>query len=281
MENNLVSIIIPFYNGELYFEETLKSACNQTYKNIEVIVVNDSPNEKSNLLLSELIEKYSFKLIQNEINIGASKSILKGSQFASGQYIAVLGQDDVFYRDKIQKQIDYLERNSKYIACYCGFDQYNQEIDEIKSFDFISTVSKISNQTVFPELYLFNGLCLTLQGLLVEKKIAEELFYSIWMKIELDDWPVHIRLFEQYPDKIGFVQENLFKYRISNSSVSSQKYKIFSMTIQVIANLCPLEYRDEAILKQLRLLGVENHKSSQLSFYKFIKRKLKKYGRNK
>ncbi len=92
--NLLVSIIIPCYNDEQYIEQCVNSALNQTYSNIEVIVVDDGSNRKTKTVLKKLEPNITTLITQN--NQGQSTARNVGIRYAKGNYILVLDSDDYF-----------------------------------------------------------------------------------------------------------------------------------------------------------------------------------------
>jgi glycosyltransferase involved in cell wall biosynthesis len=107
MDNNfLVSICIPAYNGEHLISRALESCINQTYKNIEIVVIDDCSRDKT----SEIVKKYSskdprIKFYQNEKNLGVAENFLKSYKLASGYFLQHLGQDDWLDKNYIEEKI--------------------------------------------------------------------------------------------------------------------------------------------------------------------------------
>ncbi|GGW57097.1 glycosyltransferase involved in cell wall biosynthesis [Winogradskyella epiphytica] len=112
--NALISVIIPVYNSENTIEKVLKSVVNQTYQNFEIIVVNDGSTDGSEKIIKEF-----FKL-NSEINIryyyqknkGVSAARNFGLRNAEGAYIMFLDSDDLWVKDKIQRQLEIMKNNS-------------------------------------------------------------------------------------------------------------------------------------------------------------------------
>jgi glycosyltransferase involved in cell wall biosynthesis len=110
----LISVIMSVYNEkEAWLIESIESILKQTYKNIEFIIILDNPNNKE---AKKTIEYYKNKdsrvvFIQNETNLGLTKSLNKGLEFAKGKYIARMDADDVAVDIRLQYQIDYLKKN--------------------------------------------------------------------------------------------------------------------------------------------------------------------------
>ena len=108
--NPLVSVIMPAYNAEKYIEEAIQSVLDQTYGHLELIIVEDSSTDTT----LEKILKFQdsrIRLTKNEKNQGISYSTNKAIQMSSGQYLALLDDDDVSLSNRIEKQVNYLEKN--------------------------------------------------------------------------------------------------------------------------------------------------------------------------
>ncbi|MDX2173404.1 MAG: glycosyltransferase [Bacteroidota bacterium] len=109
MINPLISIILPVYNAQDYIKESIDSILNQTYKNFEFIIINDGSTDKS----EEIILSFNDSRIKyfSQKNIGLAGTLNVGLNFATGIYIARQDQDDISHKDRLEKQIDYLEKN--------------------------------------------------------------------------------------------------------------------------------------------------------------------------
>ena len=109
----LVSIIIPYYKKKDYIKKTINSILKQTYEKFEIIIINDEPGELSKNILSFLKKKDSrIKIINNKKNIGAGKSRNKGINIAKGKYIAFIDSDDLWKKNKLLKQIEFMRRKN-------------------------------------------------------------------------------------------------------------------------------------------------------------------------
>lgn len=108
----LVSVVIPMYNAQNHILRCLKSVLNQTYKNLEVIVVNDGSKDNSELLVNEFINKHpELKIVLiNKPNGGVSSARNLGIKSAKGEYIALLDADDEWLSQKLTLQLDILSK---------------------------------------------------------------------------------------------------------------------------------------------------------------------------
>ncbi len=118
MASNKVSVVIPAFNQVDYLREALNSVVNQTYSNLEVLVVDDGSTDGTRELVLELVKKDSRVVYIGQENdktygLGARNW---GMLNATGEWIALLDQDDIWYPNKIEKQIDFLVQN-EHIGC--------------------------------------------------------------------------------------------------------------------------------------------------------------------
>ncbi|PFF35240.1 beta-1,3-N-acetylglucosaminyltransferase [Bacillus cereus] len=129
-QNHLVSVVIPLYNAEKYIEETMESILNQTYKHIEIVIVNDGSKDQSASIVKSLEQKYpgQIKYVPQE-NQGVSVARNTGIENASGEYVAFLDSDDLWHPTKIEKQVESMHKNNMN-ACYCGYMNFYEETGE-------------------------------------------------------------------------------------------------------------------------------------------------------
>ena len=125
--NSLVSVVIPLYNKESYIIQTLQSVLNQTYSNLECIIVDDGSTDKSVEITSRFISdnKLSWSLI-TQVNSGQTKARNRGIHEARGEYIAFLDSDDLWPVDKIELQVEAIEKNSKSVLVLCSYAIFSE-----------------------------------------------------------------------------------------------------------------------------------------------------------
>ncbi|WP_161987053.1 glycosyltransferase [Vibrio ponticus] len=113
--NEKVSIIIPLYNGSSFIAKTIDSCLNQTYRNIEVILIDDCSTDKSR----ETIKPYEgqVKIIYNEVNCGISKSVNKAMSLASGEFFILLGHDDILPSRHVELMLHEFEIDVVSVHC--------------------------------------------------------------------------------------------------------------------------------------------------------------------
>ena len=121
MQNKLVSVIIPVYNVEKYVEEAIQSILNQTYKNLEIIVIDDGSKDSTYQLVKKLQKKDNrIKLYKNEKNFKIVKTLNLALSLANGEYIARMDGDDISAPDRIEQKVQFLEDNNEYDLVGCS-----------------------------------------------------------------------------------------------------------------------------------------------------------------
>lgn len=120
MEQPLVSVVIPFYSGKDWLFEAIKSVLNQTYKNIEVLVINDGSSEN----IDDIINKFKPRIrVIKKTNGGPASARNLGIKIAKGKYIAFLDSDDLWLPEKLEKQINFMEK-TKYVWSHHSYQMF-------------------------------------------------------------------------------------------------------------------------------------------------------------
>jgi alpha-1,3-rhamnosyltransferase len=109
----LVSVIMPAFNHELYIEEALQSIGDQTHQNIELIVVDDGSTDRTAEIIEAYIKKNSGMNIRclHKRNEGICRTLNKGLEMSTGDYVAFLASDDLWLPDRLAIQLDFMENN--------------------------------------------------------------------------------------------------------------------------------------------------------------------------
>jgi glycosyltransferase involved in cell wall biosynthesis len=140
----LVSIVIPVYNGSNYMAEAIDSALSQTYDNIEVVVINDGSKDDGKS--DEIARGYGDKIRYfPKENGGSSSALNEGIKNMKGQWFSWLSHDDLYYKDKVQKQVEYL--NSLIDSGIAEEDLYKHIL--FTATDFINGEGKLIKKSKF------------------------------------------------------------------------------------------------------------------------------------
>lgn len=223
--NPLVSVIVASYNHERYIEKCINSLFKQTYKNIEILVIDDCSSDST----WEKLNKFNdsrLSIQRNKNNLGTVSTINKLIEKSKGEYIAFIGSDDYWKEDKLSKQVDILESNKKYGACFSNalfVDDNNCVIQEQIPDDIDINVFKHKNgsqQDLLRELFeKLNFLCHP--SCLIRKSVINDIGLFSERYMQLHDMEYWIRLLYKY--NIYIMEEATVYYRRSkkNESVSS------------------------------------------------------------
>ena len=133
MNNNypLVSVIMCVYNTPQHFLiEAVNSILNQTYNNLELIIVDDHSSD--NLFTDKVFENKKIRIIHNSENHGPSYSRNRALDVSKGKYIAIMDSDDISLPTRIEKQVKYMEENSNVVACGTWFKFIGSKSEEVK-----------------------------------------------------------------------------------------------------------------------------------------------------
>lgn len=120
MSKFLISVIIPVYNVEKYIAKALTSICNQTYKNLQIIVIDDCSTDQTFNIVKEIAKNDSrVLLLRNDVNSKIVKTLNYGLEFATGDYIARMDGDDISSPERLEKQLKFLLNNPEYSLVGC------------------------------------------------------------------------------------------------------------------------------------------------------------------
>ena len=221
-KEELVSIIMPAYNCEKYVAEAINSILAQTYRNWELLVLDDGSKDNTLRLIKEFSQKDSrIKALSNGKNMGVSATRNRGIEIASGEWIAFLDSDDVWKPEKLEKQFEIVVKEAAEFL-FTGSSYINEEGEYYKGIFEVPekiTYKKLRNQNV-----------ISCSSVLVRKKYFEHI------KMEKDemheDYAVWLRILKLGVTAYG-VNEPLLIYRISRNSKSGNKIKTVKMTYKV------------------------------------------------
>jgi glycosyltransferase involved in cell wall biosynthesis len=210
MKNPKVTVLMSVYNGEKYLNEAIDSILGQTFKDFEFLIINDGSTDKT----AEILKSYNdprIKIINNEKNIGLTKSLNKGLKLARGEYIARQDADDISCDNRLERQIKFLDKNLDIAIVGTNYFRINEKGDIIQ---------KIKRQEKDKNIkkYLLSGNQLGHGTIMFRKSCFEKVgFYREEFKFA-QDYDLVLRFSEKY--KLANIPETLYKWRINSNSVS-------------------------------------------------------------
>lgn len=205
----LVSIVIPCYNHEQYVKQSLESVFSQTYKNIELIVIDDGSSDNSVDILKKMQEKHDFTFVTQK-NMGVCKTLNKAISLSKGEYIATLASDDYWNITKIEKQVNSLESDPNSEFCFTQakeFDENNPKYEKI--FPKNPLTGRVLNQ-------VFLRQHVPAASMMFSRKLYDKLG-GFDESLKEEDWDFVIRSAAQ--TEFSAVSEPLFYYRSHETNI--------------------------------------------------------------
>lgn len=213
MREKLISVIIPTYNRVNYLRISVNSVIQQTYKNIEIIIVDDCSTDNTENIINRVQDK-RIRYLRNKENIGAGASRNRGIKEAKGEFIAFLDDDDEWLPKKLEKQMLLFNLlPDDYGLVYCGHIIYDM------NGDLIGRKKSQYRGNVLREI--LNGCILGGSTPLIRKTVFSKVGYNNSNLKSSIDWEMWIRIAENY--KFDFVDEYLVKYIIHEDQISTKR----------------------------------------------------------
>ncbi|MEN9342193.1 MAG: hypothetical protein RIQ54_449, partial [Candidatus Parcubacteria bacterium] len=188
IQQQFVSVIIPCFNGSEYIGEAVQSALNQTYKNVEVIVVDDGSTDGTGEIVKNIQKDHlNLKYIYQE-NGGISSARNAGIKSALGKYIALLDSDDIFLPKKLERQVQYLQKNPQCDVVYCDIWHFYEETpDELRDLQY----TYYSRNEILPQLLRKNFI--NPLSVVARKNVFEKYGYFNCSFKKSEDWECWLR----------------------------------------------------------------------------------------
>ncbi|MCE0812474.1 glycosyltransferase family 2 protein [Buttiauxella sp. S04-F03] len=208
----LVSVLIPVYNAAGFVKESVQSIINQTYENLEIIIINDGSTDNSLEIVNDFNDSRII-VINNKVNMRLIKTLNLGLDICKGKYIARMDSDDISELQRIEKQVNYLETHESCVACG-SLVKYFSHDGKTKRFNFIAPEN---DEKIRSKMYISSPICHP-AAMIRRCTIADN----------------NLRFDENYPDaedyhfwyvlskfgKLHNIQEILLNYRLSKSQIT-------------------------------------------------------------
>jgi len=207
----LVSVLMPVYNAEKHLREAVDSILNQSYRNVEFVIVNDGSTDGS----EDIIRSYTdprIRLLLNAENKGLIYSLNYGISACQGAYIARMDADDVCMQKRIAEQVAFMEQHPAIGVCGCDYTQFSDEGEQ--AFRALSEHDEILSQMIFNSSVVHPSLMLRRAVLQDFDPVFNPGYhhsedYELWSKLIL-----HTRF--------SAVHQLLFRYRIHPAQVTQK-----------------------------------------------------------
>ncbi len=223
MQNQLVTILAPCYNGQMYVEKFLDSVLGQTYPNIELVFVNDGSTDKTEGIVESYCEKFKakgFNLIYvYKTNGGQASAINEGLKHFNGEYLTWIDSDDIMLPDSIKDKIDFLEKNPD-----CGFvlgkGVFVKAGDEDKAIGDLQRIKPEGEDKLFEDLIMENNVVFGPGTIMVRRESILKAIpnLKIFESKEGQNWQLMLPL--AYHCKCGYLNKVGVKIVMHNDSHS-------------------------------------------------------------
>lgn len=217
IDNELISVIIPVYNVEDYLERCINSVLKQSYKNLEIILVDDGSTDNSGKICDEYTKKDSRIKVIHKVNGGLSDARNKGFDIATGIYIAFIDSDDFVTYDYIQYMYENLVKNGAELSISGIRNVWKEE--DIKEDIHINTQIMSSEET-FENLLFDKGISISAYGKLYHRNLLENNKFPKG-KVYEDTAIMYKIIYEA--KKIVYGNKKCYYYVARAGSISKQK----------------------------------------------------------
>lgn len=240
----LVTIIIPVYNGEKYLEETIKSCLAQEYPNIEILIINDASSDQSELIINSFNTDDRIIRVKNDNNMGLMYNLNLGIQMAHGTKILPLGQDDMLQKHHIEEMMECFAYNDISFAFNnpIRIDSFGKQGNKVLSDNDLKRLLKNPNYEIS------RNCCIPSTGLIYDRKTLLECGGYDQRFRNYGEWIVWIKLLSK--KKCGFSdscnalyrthEDNLTSTQLNNKTFSKEliKYQLYcqKLAIRVLDN---------------------------------------------
>ncbi|MBA8845680.1 glycosyltransferase involved in cell wall biosynthesis [Ochrobactrum sp. RH1CCR137] len=213
----LVSILVPSYNHGKFIAQTLSSLLNQTFRDFEIIIVDDGSTDDSVERILEFRDP-RIHLRQLTSNVGACKAMNLGIKQCRGEYIAVCNSDDIWLTNKLEIQLSDIQRAPNLAAVFSDVEWIN-DVGEHQATPWNSIFAQ-PNRSRFKWLYdlITTGNCLCHPSVLIRKKVYDNVgLYNNFYR-QLPDYDMWLRVLQRY--NIFVSKEKLVRFRLHDNNTS-------------------------------------------------------------
>lgn len=218
----LVSIIVPTYNTEKFIKQTIESVLSQSYTNWEMILADDASTDKTIVIIEEFAQKDSrIKLLKLPENRGNGFARNAALEKATGKYIAYLDADDLWFPEKLEKQIQFLKTNNLHFT-FSFYDSIDEEGNNL--YRRVESPNPLTYKQLFFCNYVGNLTAIydaDYFGKIILETSQKRQDWRIWLTILKQ-----IKMAKPVPESLAF-------YRIRKDSVSSSKFKLIKHNFAV------------------------------------------------
>ncbi|MFV0417762.1 MAG: glycosyltransferase family 2 protein [Dysgonomonas sp.] len=229
-----VSVLMPVFNAGQYLAQAIDSILSQTFKDWELILINDGSTDNSEAIIGRYDDERIY-YIKNEANLGLIKTLNKGIDYCHGEYIARMDADDISHPDRFRLQVSFLDKHPVHVMCGTDatvIDNEGNQTGKIRNLadnDYLQVNLLFSPPLIHPSVMI--------RGEMLQHNRYDESYKHV------EDYELWTRIAKL--GKIANISKELLKYRWHNSNVS------------VLNNEVQEELKDKVIANQLEALGIQ------------------------
>jgi len=242
-----VGVIIPAFNHEQYIEQAIGSVLDQTYHNVELLVVDDASTDATARIAEGLSKRHDFRFVRNEKNLGLNGTLEKGIHLSESSFLSVLASDDWILPTKIEEQMELMTADRLDAIYGTG---WSVEDSEVRFIDLGDLETEFANGTILNRLYTDGSHAPLLQSALIRREPLVEMIGER-RRFKSDDWVTLIRLVERY--KVGFRNKPWFYYRQHDSNTYRNYWLTLPIKTEVISLVSPEQFRAPGMANILRV----------------------------
>lgn len=255
------------YNAEKYILDAIESLRNQTFKEWSLIVWDDASQDDTLKLVKKINDK-RIRIFENNKHRGLGKGRISATRFLTGKYVSILDADDIFYNDKLEKQINILEKDESIGLVTSWFQIINEKKDILKN----TKIKKERNQ-IIRDLYRENIFAHS--SIIYRKKFAENVGWYSGKLEYAQDYDLTLKLVNKF--NFHVIDKPLVKIRSISTNMSSseklkyvrvlEKIKILETNLEFNKNNLELKniLRETLKIENLKLLIIDFKKKSKIS----------------
>ena len=229
LHDDLVSVVIPVYNSEKFLAESIESVLNQTFKNIEIITIDDGSTDKSLDILQQFSDKIT---IISQPNQGLTDALRAGIKKINGKWFKWFSPDDVLYPDAIEILVNEIKKFTDNTIVYSNWDLIDENNKKLRNFSE-SNYNELNNFEF--NVRLLDGQQININTTLIPSSLFERgcLFQELENYVAVD-YDFFLRASILYNTNFQLIPKSLLKYRIHTNQLSR---KGISKTLSYLSDI--------------------------------------------
>lgn len=228
----LVSVVMPVYNCASYVGEALNSVLKQTHSNLEILICDDSSTDGTLDVVKTFTDK-RITILESPVNQGQAHQLNKGIKVSRGDYVAIMHGDDLCYANRIEEQVNYLEKNPAVDICGCWIDFAG----EWKKYKYPAGVYEYYADDTLLKLNLLEGVPFAHPSVFLRRSLIETgRFVYDQQYVPAEDWELWVRIAPYV--RFGNVEKALVTYRIHDHQISVTASRRFDACVKHIRQQC-------------------------------------------